>query len=52
MSIPEKISSVSSSPTPARRGGAVGKSQWTKTEMAVAIRNASRKLRKPSHERR
>ena len=52
MSIPENCSSVSSSPTLATsRGGAVGKSQWTTTEIAVAIRKASRKLRKPVHER-
>ena len=43
---------MSSSPTPASRGGAVGKSQWMTTEIAVAIRKASRKLRKPSQDRR
>ncbi len=33
-------------------GGAVGNSQWMTTEIAVAIRNAFRTLRKPSRERK
>jgi hypothetical protein len=50
MSIPENARSVSVRPTCARRGGAVGKSQWITSEIAVAIRNAFLTPRKPSRE--
>ncbi len=43
---------MSVSPTPASRGGAVGNCQWMKSEMAVAIKKALRKLRKPSRDRK
>ncbi len=52
MSIPESTLSVSIKPTPATRGGAVGKSQWTTSAIAVAARKPSRNARKPFGERR
>src|SRR6266511_2369956 len=52
MSIPEKACNVSVRPTSARRGGAAGNVQWMNREIAVAIRNAFRTLRKPSRERK
>jgi hypothetical protein len=52
MSMPENARSVSVSPTPASRGGAVGNCQWMTSEIAVATRNAFRMLLKPSRERK
>ena len=51
MSMPESWRSVSTSPTSASRGGAVGKRQWMTSAIAVAVRNPLRNIRNAGCER-
>ena len=47
----ESWRSVSTSPTSARRGGAVGKRQWISSAIAVAVRKPLRNVRYAGFER-